>query len=406
MNYWKKVRNQLIFIGLAVPLGIAAGSIAALFGRVLLSIGNIRDEHIYFLLPFLGAIGVLILWSYQKFGGRSSKGMTLLFEAGHGSRDVIPLRLIPFVIMGTWLTHLFGGSAGREGVAVQIGGTLGHSLGRRLSIENGEKILLITGMAAGFSGLFRTPLAATFFAIEVLTVGVLEYKALLPALTAAFTASYISGVLGLEKFSHTLSKDFPFSPSLLFKLLLLGILFGIIGWLFSYLLHRTKRFFSEKGKNPLLRILIAGTAIGLLSLLCFQGRYSGLGTNLISMSLNEGIYSWDFALKFLFTVLTLSVGFQGGEVTPLFSIGATLGAFLASLLGLPVAFAAALGYAAVFGSASNTLFAPILIGVEVFGPELLPYFIAVCGLAYVCNGNLSIYPLQKKRTGKRKNEAI
>jgi H+/Cl- antiporter ClcA len=397
MNYWKKVRNQLIFIALAVPLGIAAGSIAALFGRVLLYIGIIRDEYIYFLLPFLGAIGVLILWSYQKFGGRSSKGMTLLFEAGHGSKDVIPLRLIPFVIMGTWLTHLFGGSAGREGVAVQIGGTLGHSLGRRLSIENGEKILLITGMAAGFSGLFRTPLAATFFAIEVLTVGVLEYKALLPALTAAFTASYISGVLGLEKFSHTLSKDFPFSPSLLFKLLVLGVLFGIIGRLFSYLLHRTKRFFSEKGKNPLLRILIAGTAIGLLSLLCFQGRYSGLGTNLISMSLNEGVYSWDFALKFLFTVLTLSVGFQGGEVTPLFSIGATLGAFLASLLGLPVAFAAALGYAAVFGSASNTLFAPILIGMEVFGPELLPYFIAVCGLAYACNGNLSIYPLQKKK---------
>lgn len=397
MNYREKIRNQLIFTGLAIPLGIAAGSIAALFGRILLYIGNIRDEYVYFLLPFLGAVGVFILWSYQKFGDRSSKGMALLFEAGHGSKETIPLRLIPFVIIGTWLTHLFGGSAGREGVAVQIGGALGHTLGRRFSIESGEKILLLTGMAAGFSGLFRTPLAATFFALEVLTVGVLEYKALLPALTAAFTASYISGALGLEKFSYVLSKNFSFSPSLLFKILFLGFLFGIMGRLFSYFLHRIKKLFSEKLKNPLLRILIAGTAIGLFSLLCFQGRYSGLGTNLISMSLNEGIYSWDFAFKFLFTVLTLSAGFQGGEVTPLFSIGATFGAFLASLLGLPIAFSAALGYAAVFGSASNTLLAPILIGAEVFGPEMLPYFIAVCGLAYICNGNLSIYPLQKKK---------
>ncbi len=143
--------------------------------------------------------------------------------------------------------------------------------------------------------------------------------------------------------------------------------------------------------------MAVGTAIGCFSLLCWGGRYSGLGTNLIHLSFDQGVYAWDFALKFIFTAVTLSAGFQGGEVTPLFSIGATLGAVLAAILGLPVAFAAALGYAAVFGSATNTLIAPMLIGAEVFGYDYLPYFIVICGISYVCNGGLSIYPLQRRR---------
>ena len=146
----------------------------------------------------------------------------------------------------------------------------------------------------------------------------------------------------------------------------------------------------------MLRIFMIGIFISILSLLCREGRYSGLGTNLISMSFGNGIVSWDFIFKLVFTVLTLSAGFQGGEVTPLFSIGASLGVVLASWLGLPPAFAAALGYSAVFGSATNTLIAPIIIGAEIFGFEYFPYFAVVCSLAYVCNCNFSIYPLQKR----------
>lgn len=398
MNYWKKVKDKLFLLLIATLIGIAAGCIDTLFGSILILITDIRSTYAYLLIPFLGIAGVIIVWGCQSFGGKSNKGMSLIFEAGHGISDEIPFRLIPFVITGTWLTHLFGGSAGREGVAVQIGGTIGHAFGKRFHIANSEKILLITGMAAGFAGLFRTPIAATFFALEVLTIGVLEYTALLPALIAAFTASYISGLLGLEKFSFILTNDITFSWTLLSKLLIIGILFGITGRLFSMCLHKAKSWFAHKIRNPLLRIFIIGTSIGLLSLFCFEGRYSGLGTNLISMSLNGTVYSWDFILKFLFTVLTISAGFQGGEVTPLFSIGASFGVVLASLLGLPSALVAALGYAAVFGSATNTLIAPIIIGAEIFGLGCLPYFIAVCILAYACNGNLSIYPLQKKKS--------
>jgi H+/Cl- antiporter ClcA len=390
-------RDLILLTLIAVPIGIAAGIVDTVFGRILLWLTDIRTQHVTWFLPFLGIIGVFILWLYKKMGGKSIKGMALIFETGHGINPDIPLRLIPFSIVSTWLTHLFGGSAGREGVAIQIGGTIAHWIGRRLPIKEAGKILLIAGMAAGFGGLFRTPIAAAFFALEVLTVGVLEEKAILPALTASFTASYVSGLLGLEKFTFLLKDQIQVSWELIPKLLIAGVLFGLVGSVFTLCLHKSKEALSAWIKHPLLRIFIIGTGISILSFLCFKGRYSGLGTNLISMSFSQGIYSWDFACKLLFTVLTLSAGFQGGEVTPLFSIGASLGVVLASFLGLSPVFLAALGYVAVFGSATNTLLAPMIMGAEIFGAEYLPYFAVVCGLAYSCNLNLSIYPLQKRK---------
>lgn len=385
-------RDHLLLTLIAIPIGIAAGLIDALFGRVLIRITDIRVASPTLFIPFLGVIGVVIQWGYRKFGKESIKGMRLLFEVKNGDGDHIPLRLIPLTIVGTWLTHLFGGSAGREGVAVQIGGALGHTVSKFIRVQNGEKILLITGMAAGFGGLFRTPFAAAFFAIEVFTVGYLEHIAVLPALAGALTASYVSGACGLEKFSIPLAVDGSLSWNLLPQLILLGILFGLIGRLFSVAIHHSKTLFGKLKINPYLRIFIAGTLIGVLSLLFFKGRYSGLGTNLISMSFADAIKPWDFALKFIFTILTLSAGFPGGEVTPLFSIGAALGAALALMLGLSVPLTAALGYASVFGSATNTMIAPILIGVEVFGTETMPLFVIVCLIAYALNGNRSIYP--------------
>ena len=390
-------RDTLLLTLIALPLGLAIGAMDALFGRVLLSVTAFRMAHVYSLLPFLGLVGVGIVWCYQKVGGTSGKGMTLLSEAGHGDTQDIPLRLIPLVMVSTWLTHLFGGSAGREGVAVQIGGTLAHSIGKRLPIPNAGKQLLLTGMAAGFAGLFRPPIAATFFALEVLTAGVLEYSALLPALVASFSASACSGLLGLEKFTVALTDQVAFSAPLVGKLLLFGLVFGVAGGLFAFALHKLKALFAQYLPNPLLRIFLFGVLVSGFSLLCWEGRYSGLGTNLIAMSFDSGIFSWDFALKWIFTVVTLAAGFQGGEVTPLFSIGASLGVLLGTLCGLPTAFVAALGYAAVFGSASNTLLAPMLIGGEVFGFAYLPYFFVVCAVAYLCNGGSCIYPLQKGR---------
>ena len=306
------MKKTLVLIAVAVPTGIAVGAVDAVFGRVLLYLGAVRDAHTAWFLPFLGLIGALMAWAYKRYGAGCENGMGMVFEAGHAEREAIPLRLVPFVICATWLTHLFGGSAGREGVAVQLA-----------------------------------------------------------------AAPEWSAELALE-------------------LTALGIVFGLTGAAFAFCLKRAKKLAQNRLKNPVLRALVMGVALSAVLYLLYRGRYCGLGTNLINALLaGEPIYAWDWALKLALTVLTLSAGFQGGEVTPLFSIGASLGAALAGLLGLPAAFCAALGYAAVFGSATNTLLAPALIGAEVFGWAAAPHFFAVCALACAVNGCRSIYSGQK-----------
>ena len=306
------MKKTLVLIAVAVPTGIAVGAVDAVFGRVLLYLGAVRDAHTAWFLPFLGLIGALMAWAYKRYGAGCENGMGMVFEAGHAEREAIPLRLVPFVICATWLTHLFGGSAGREGVAVQLA-----------------------------------------------------------------AAPEWSAELALE-------------------LTALGIVFGLTGAAFAFCLKRAKKLAQNRLKNPVLRALVMGVALSAVLYLLYRGRYCGLGTNLINASLaGEPIYAWDWALKLALTVLTLSAGFQGGEVTPLFSIGASLGAVLAGVFGLPVPLCAALGYAAVFGSASNTLLAPALIGAEVFGWARAPAFLIACAAAYVVNGNRSIYSGQR-----------
>lgn len=399
-------------------LGVVVGAVTALFGRVLLCAGGFRDANPLYLIPFLALAGVGIVLLYKKWGRGAERGMGLVFAVGQAKENRIPWRLIPMVIVTTWATHLFGGSAGREGVAVQIGAAFGHNISKKLPFENAGHVMLVAGMAAGFGGLFQVPMASTAFALEVLIVGHMDLAALLPAAVAAFTACKVSNMLGLEKFAVDLNgiltgSDGGISVANLFmnsgsidmnfvvKLALMGVLFGIIGGGFAKLLGLSKDFFQRKIPNPVKRVAIMGASLSVVFLLLWQGRYSGLGTNLIDMSFvgangfASDIKSFDWVLKFALTILTLSAGFQGGEVTPLFSIGASLGAVSAVVFGVPFPLAAALGYAAVFGSATNTLWAPILIGCEVFGFDTLPAFFVTCVVAYVCNGGQSIYGQKK-----------
>lgn len=418
-GFFKKWFSLPVLTIIAAGLGAAIGALMAFFGQVLLAVGGLRDAHPIYFIPGLALAGIAIVLAYKKWGKGAERGMGLIFSVGQGKESNIPLRLIPMVAVGTWLTHLFGGSAGREGVAVQIGGALGHNISKKLPFENASHIMLVAGMAAGFSGLFQIPMAATAFALEVLIVGHMDLMALLPAAVAAFTACKVSSLCGLEKFSVDLNgllgdgsvgalfmHDGALDMNFVVKLALLGVLFGVIGGGFAKLLSLAKEFFAKKFPDGIKRIAIMGVSLSAIFLLLWQGRYSGLGTNLIDLSFSGagiadgsniagGIQSYDWILKFALTILTLAAGFQGGEVTPLFSIGASLGAVSAVMFGLPFPLAAALGYAAVFGSATNTLWAPILIGCEVFGFDCLPAFFVVCIAAYVCNGGQSIYNQKK-----------
>lgn len=399
LKHAARTYGGLLIMGVvAIPIGLIVGAIDAVFGRTLLAIGSFRDAHLIFLLPFLALAGLAIVFCYKTWGKNTSRGMSLVFDVGHGREEGISLRLVPLIMGGTWITHFFGGSAGREGVAVQIGATVSHWIGRKLPFKHPGNTFLLIGMAAGFAGLFRTPLAATVFALEVLVAGRLEYRALLPALIASLIASATSGALGLEKFEVALTATTVLDATGVVRLVVLGIVFGIVGGAFAWCLAHAKTLAGRLAPNPYVRIGVTGAALSILLFALWQGRYCGLGTNLISAAFANGatIYSWDWIAKFILTIVTLAAGYQGGEVTPLFSIGASLGIAVSGLVGIDPLLCAALGYAATFGGATNTLLAPIFIGCEVFGFSYLPAFFIVCAVAYLFNMDKSIYTLQER----------
>ena len=423
------------FVLLGIVLGAVIGALTACFGDISDKLSAIRDANPLYFIPALAIGGAAIVFAYKKWGRWTERGMDQVFAVGLNKESDFPLVSIPMAAVSTWLTQLFGGSAGREGAAMQIGSALSYNISKKLPFENAAHIMLVTGLAAGFAGIFQAPMAATAFALEVLLVGHLELGALLPAAAAAFTACKVSSMLGFHKFSvdlNSLLDTSGFSASIftnegaldgkfLVKLALMGVLFGIVGGGFAKLLGLSQNFFAKKFPNSIKRIAIMGVGLSALLLVFFQGRYAGLGTNLLDMcfginadavgtaasianasaagtaDLIGNVAGYDWILKFALTILTLSAGFIGGVVTPLFAIGATFGIFIASMFGMPVALAAALGFAAVFASASNTLWAPILIAGEIFGFNCLPAFFIVCTVAYICNGGQSIYKQKKIR---------
>lgn len=387
----KQILQLLLF---SVLMGLLAGLVTTFFGKILLEMGQVRSEYFDYLVPFLALAGLVVVFVYQKWGREVQAGMGLVFKVGLGEDSHISPVLVPLIICTTWLSHLFGASVGREGVAVQLGASLSHWLQKHGFTHLPKDMITKIGMAAGFAGLFQTPLAASFFAIEVLIVGQYAWKCLVYCLIAAFTASTTSHLLGLEKFTHTISAPH-FQLTDGFKWILIALCLGIIGNLFAWLLEQAKRYSARWFPNPYLKITIMGLGLTVLLYFFHHGRYSGLGTNLIEASLvGDHVFAYDWLLKLLLTCLCLAAGFQGGEVTPLFAIGASSGALLAGLLGLPVELVAALGYCAVFGSATNTLLAPILIGYEVFGWNIIPYAIPVLALAYLVNRKQTIYGMQ------------
>ncbi len=411
------------FVLLGIALGAVIGALTACFGDISDRLSAIRDANPLYFIPALALGGAAIAFAYKKWGRWTERGMDQVFAVGLNKETDFPLVAIPMAAVGTWITQLFGGSAGREGAAMQIGSALSYNISKKLPFENAAHIMLVTGLAAGFAGIFQAPMAATAFALEVLLVGHFELSALLPAAAAAFTACKVSSMLGFHKFSVDLSSlldasgfsasiftnEGSLDSNLLVKLALMGVLFGIVGGGFAKLLGLSQNFFAKKFPNSIKRIAIMGVGISVLLLVFFQGRYAGLGTNLLDMcfgiagnaagsaDLIGNVAGYDWILKFAVTILTLSAGFVGGVVTPLFAIGATFGVFVAGMFGMPVALAAALGFAAVFASASNTLWAPILIAGEIFGFDCLPAFFIVCTVAYICNGGQSIYKQKKIR---------
>ena len=404
--------NLLRWTLLVIPVALSVGSLVALFLWLLDKAIHFRWDHpwLLFLLPLAG---ILIYFLYKYLGKNSEAGNNLIMDEIHTPGGGIPARMAPLVLLTTLITHLFGGSAGREGTAVQIGGSLAQWFSRRLSLSKEDtRLLLMTGMAAGFGAVFGTPVTGAIFALEVLAIGRIQYDALIPCLIASVLADITCGAWGIHHTqyavhfpveSHKLLPFIDFDFLLLGEVVLAGVAFGLASFLFSTLTHNI-RSYSKKWISPAWLIPVAGglLIIALTAMLGTQDYLSlgvtGKDTNAVSIvscfrTGGAGWFSWWW--KLLFTAVTLGTGFKGGEVTPLFFIGAALGNTLATLTGAPIDLFAGLGFIAVFAGATNTPIACTLMGVELFGPAPVLYYAVACFTAYYFSGRSGIYSSQR-----------
>jgi len=420
-----KARDQLAivvyvlkWIALTVPLGSAVGSACALFLWSLDRATALRFEQPW-LLWLLPVAGALIGWLYWAFGQSVEAGNNLIVDEIHEPGGGVPLRMAPLVLIGTVVTHLFGGSAGREGTAVQMGGSLAAGLARWIPGLDAldVKTLLMAGIAAGFGGVFGTPVAGMIFALEVLVVGRMNYRAIFPCLIAAIVSDRsctawgighthyrIAGMLPAGSESHLA----PFDGRLMACALLGGVVFGLTSLLFAELTHGLHGMFKHFISRPIWRPVVGGIVVIGLTYLVGTRDYLGLGVTspetdavtIVSCFRTGGAHPWSWWWKIVFTAVTLASGFKGGEVTPLFFIGAALGNVLAVLTGSPVDVCAALGFVAVFAGATNTPIACTMMGVELFGGEYVVYFAVSCLTAYLFSGHSGIYLSQRIGTSK------
>jgi len=399
--------------GVIILLVMAAlvGSASAFFLWSLDRMTGLRLENpwLLWLLP-VGGLGIGLL--YQSYGKAASGGNNLLIDEIHQPGAGVPHRLAPLILFATLATHLFGGSAGREGTAVQMGGGIAATLSRFLKLDAANvRILLMAGVAAGFGSIFGTPVAGAVFALEVLVIGRMQYDALVPCFIASVAADWVCHAWGANHTYYHIavaSTGYHVDPLIIGKVLLAAIAFGRAGALFAWCSHRVSDLFNRLIPKAPLRPVVGGLIIIALVYAIGTRDYLGLGDwsnrsgaiTLPAMFTSQEIPATAWMWKLIFTVITLSSGFKGGEVTPLFFIGAALGNALAGPLGLPIDLLAAIGMVAIFSGATNTPLASTLLGVELFGAENSVYFAAACIVAYRFSGKTGIYSSQRPGVAK------
>ncbi len=401
------------------PMAAAVGTLCAAFLWSLDAATQARFDHpwLLFLLPVSGAAVALL---YHRMGRTVEAGNNLIVEQIHEPGGGVPLRMAPLVFIGTIATHLFGGSAGREGTAVQLGGSLASGVASLFRLDQSSlRILLMAGVAAGFGAVFGTPLAGAIFALEVLAIGRVEYTGLLPCLFAALIGDWTCQAWGIHHTHYHISLIASASgalltdPLLIAKAAVAGVAFGLAGLVFAEANHALGGFLKRHVPYGPLRAALGGVAIIGLVYLFGTRAYLGLGVwsaipgdpTIVSFFSSDAD-PWIWAIKMLFTVVTLSAGYKGGEVTPLFFIGAALGNALAAPLGVSTSLFAGLGFVAVFAGAANVPLACTIMGIELFGSEYAVPIAVACFVAYVCSGHNGIYLSQRIAIPKRKGAAI
>ncbi len=382
------------WICFALLTGLIVGPVGAVFVYAIQKSTAFRQAHPWVLLTLpLG--GVLIVWLYRVCKNRHDKGTNMVLTSLRSEAE-LPPQMAPLIFVSTIITHFCGGSAGREGAALQLGGSIGSFLANCFRLRRRDKqILILSGMSAAFSAIFGTPIAAVVFAMEVGCVGAMHYAALVPCTIASLTASYLTHLLGLTHESYSVTDIPAFAPLSAGQILLLGICCAVLSIAFCKLLHKTWSVFRRYFRNPYLRICAAAVLLLLLGLLFRTTDFYGVGSDIISRAFTGDVVWYAFLLKMLFTAITLGGGYKGGEIVPTFFIGATFGCTYGHLIGVSPSLCAAVGMIGMFCGVTNCPLAALFISTELFGMEAMPYCLLVIAVSYMLSGYHGLYHEQK-----------
>lgn len=413
MDYVKKsskqaslyVRAFMKWLILGTAVGSLCGLVGSAFAHSVHQANALRSSYPW-LIYFLPFIGLVIVFLYHILDMKHDKGTNQVLTSIQ-SDESVSIKTSILIFISTFLTHLFGGSAGREGAALQIGGGIGSTLSNLFPINSKEKrIMTMCGMSAVFSALFGTPLTATIFSMEVARVGIFQYSAFLPCLISSMTSYAIARLLKVPEEIYHISEAPMLGVTSSVQVLLFSVLLANLSILFCISMQKTHHFADTRIKNPYIRAFVGGCVILLLTLLVGNQNYNGAGGALIEQAI-EGNSKWyDFILKMIFTAITIGFGFKGGEIVPSFFIGSTFGAFFGPLLGIPAPFAAAAGMVGVFCGAVNCPIASIILSIELFGSDHLLLFAIVCSISYLLSGQYSLYKTQTFVYSKLRPEKI
>lgn len=408
-NYFKDTWSSLKTLAIWIITGIVIGGIVGITGVAfhytidILTEFRVENNWIIFLLP-LG--GLAIVYLYSKAGMENDRGTNAVILAVREDQT-LPLRTSFLIFVSTAITHFLGGSSGREGAALQIGGSMASSIGRLLKLNDKERrILVMSGMSACFSALFGTPVTAAIFSIEMISVGIMHYSAIIPCVMSAITAFRISILFGVKPTSFGIMIVPELERHSIIEIIPFAVLCALISRFFCFSIHRIKHIFAGYIENKYIRVLVGSVIIIIMTLISRGQMFNGAGGDVITESFSKRAEFYVFIVKIIFTAVTLGCGFKGGEIIPAFFVGATFGSFASSFFGLNFSFGAGIGLISLFCGATNCPIASLLMSIELFGIEAVPFFALVCGISYLISGDTGLYSEQKIMYSRKMPEFV